>query len=926
VILRSISVEQWKCLAKLEISFPPGITIIHAPNRTGKSSLVEALKLALVDLQYDTARIKDYLPWQDPETALPAVTVEFTVKGIRYRMTKRFSKRSEGGAELYRLDASGARNKIADGKGVLTETQKILGLDKSSSGAAQLLWVRQGTTEIPKVDDQLDKVLRPLLGTLFVTEQDNRFRLDLVERLRGWFTEGNIKKKTLLAGGRAGTPGETPFTLNEKAFKDSCELLRIERAVRENEARIKQINNRFAESERFSSEAERLKAALISEEMSRKNLEKEVRELEDRDRRADEKRKRADALAHELSDLGKDLQRLQAEKEDLEGRSEKLNGLTSLHEEKLRELAPARSARDALQVSLDEASRKRKSLEERGRELQEKREALKAKERILELDREIRERGKILERGKRIQADIECFRSDLGALLCPDEKASDRIKRLLDEQKRLRAELGASQLVLSVRAEKSFSGDFRFDEGQQERIPFTPGEAVTRTIRQHLSFHIPDLAVIEVRRGEESRDVEKTASTLHTVSLALRELLSPLGIDRNLSEIEIVSELEKRRSKRLEWTKTLNEKSFELEELVPSGLADLQGEIEKGRKEKENIAGSLAGFASGGLTREGFLEEKESFEGKEKEIQREVREARRREEEIEGDFKAIREKWEKMNEEVLKLDTEIKGSREEVNRLLEKYVSTAKLDEAVRDREGEIRTKEAEHAKHRLTEEEVKVKETLDNARLAKEKVIERLNDLEVRKARVEGELKGMEGLHSERAVAERALSENQRRYESLARVVKAHAVLLQTFDAIRDEDIESSLKPVSDQVDRWLREIDGENRKCVVFGANLQVEEIQLPGGERVGIESATSFGEIEQLSTVVRLAYGAVLAGEDPRVVILDDPLAHSDSFYHEKMLRIIESAAGTNLQVIILTCHPERFDLLKTAHSIDLKKELG
>jgi uncharacterized protein YhaN len=279
-----------------------------------------------------------------------------------------------------------------------------------------------------------------------------------------------------------------------------------------------------------------------------------------------------------------------------------------------------------------------------------------------------------------------------------------------------------------------------------------------------------------------------------------------------------------------------------------------------------------------------------------------------------------------MSEEALKLGTEIRGSTDEVSRFTQKYGSLDNLDEAIRLKEDEIKKKTAEREEFLPTEEEMRVKEKLEEARRAKENGMERLKNLEVEKARVEGELKGMEGLHSERAAAERALSENRRRYESLARTVKAHCLLLQAFDAIRNENIESSLKPVSDQVDRWLREIDGENRKRVVFGSNLQVEDVQLFGGERVGIEGSTSFGEVEQLSTIVRLAYGTVLAGEEPQVVILDDPLAHSDSFYHEKMLRIIESAAGKNLQVIILTCHPERFDHLKGALSIDLKRELA
>ena len=94
---------------------------------------------------------------------------------------------------------------------------------------------------------------------------------------------------------------------------------------------------------------------------------------------------------------------------------------------------------------------------------------------------------------------------------------------------------------------------------------------------------------------------------------------------------------------------------------------------------------------------------------------------------------------------------------------------------------------------------------------------------------------------------------------------------------------------------------------------------------GDTLAVDEATSYGEREQLGTLVRLAYGAVLAKDEPQVVILDDPLAHADTFRHRKMLQIIEEAAKKNLQIIILTCHPNRFDHLKAAQTFDLKAHL-
>ena len=50
MILRGIHVEHWCCIASLQLEdLPEGIIILHGPNRTGKSSLVKALRGCLFD-------------------------------------------------------------------------------------------------------------------------------------------------------------------------------------------------------------------------------------------------------------------------------------------------------------------------------------------------------------------------------------------------------------------------------------------------------------------------------------------------------------------------------------------------------------------------------------------------------------------------------------------------------------------------------------------------------------------------------------------------------------------------------------------------------------------------------------------------------------------------------------------------------------
>ena len=204
MILRSLHARHWRGLPEVTLNdLPAGLTIISGPNRTGKTSLAEALRCTLVDWHYDTASSRQVVPWGT--TAVPAVTLEFEIGGTRYLLEKRFSKRKEGGAALFRLDGTGGREVLAEGKEATTRTQQLLGLEKSSGGLAQVLWVPQGVVDLPAIDQDLGNTLRRLLGSI-ITGQDERFHERLWKRMEPWFTnEANA------------APGQAPTHLARRA-------------------------------------------------------------------------------------------------------------------------------------------------------------------------------------------------------------------------------------------------------------------------------------------------------------------------------------------------------------------------------------------------------------------------------------------------------------------------------------------------------------------------------------------------------------------------------------------------------------------------------------------------------------------------------------------------------------------------------------
>lgn len=90
------------------------------------------------------------------------------------------------------------------------------------------------------------------------------------------------------------------------------------------------------------------------------------------------------------------------------------------------------------------------------------------------------------------------------------------------------------------------------------------------------------------------------------------------------------------------------------------------------------------------------------------------------------------------------------------------------------------------------------------------------------------------------------------------------------------------------------------------------------------VSIENMSG-GEREQIYLATRLALADVLAKGERQLVVLDDVLVATDAGRLARVMGILEEA-GQRLQVLILTCHPERYLGLDGAHFFDLDKSLS
>ena len=170
MIVRSIRVADWRCfLNAVEVGpFDDGLNIIHAPNATGKSTLFEAFRRALLDGHKVTGKeVEAIRPWG--RELAPKVTVEFAHQGQEYRISKQFLDNQRA---LLERKENGKYQRLAEGVAADDTTREILtknppgrGLCRPEHwGVAQILWAPQGNLALETLSGDLIADIRAMLS------------------------------------------------------------------------------------------------------------------------------------------------------------------------------------------------------------------------------------------------------------------------------------------------------------------------------------------------------------------------------------------------------------------------------------------------------------------------------------------------------------------------------------------------------------------------------------------------------------------------------------------------------------------------------------------------------------------------------------------------------------------------------------------
>jgi DNA repair exonuclease SbcCD ATPase subunit len=115
--LRRLEVEHFAGIRKADVPFGPGLNLLHGPNELGKSSLLQAIRAALL-LPHSSSAHKDFIDWHSDESPRVRLDFEIESRGI-WRIDKRFGA---GGSSLLEFSKDGtsysqeARGREVDGR------------------------------------------------------------------------------------------------------------------------------------------------------------------------------------------------------------------------------------------------------------------------------------------------------------------------------------------------------------------------------------------------------------------------------------------------------------------------------------------------------------------------------------------------------------------------------------------------------------------------------------------------------------------------------------------------------------------------------------------------------------------------------------------------------------------------------------------
>jgi chromosome segregation ATPase len=859
--LLRVRVDDFRAIASCEVAFATdGVTVIEAPNESGKSSLLDAVDLLLNEKDSSKKRaVRDAKPvGRDVGSR---VEVELTCGEVHLTCAKQFNKQP-----MTELTVHAPRREQLTGTEAHDRLREILeaevdlalfealrfqqgrGLDGVALGASNVIAAR------------LDEVAG---GSGDAGDDDLLARVR--EEFETYFTpkgqEGKRLREADAAAERAGQRHDGIAARLADLEDDIAELGRLQREhadlVAERDRLGPKLEAHRGQRQRVLELRQRLAEAATDVERARRRHEDAVRASD----------ARAGAVA--------DIERIEREVAELTGR-----------------LAPAEARVAELTARLETL----------GATLAEAEEELGRAERAhehAELGTELLTLGEEHARLTRRQARVDEVLAEAHAaatFLAGCRVTDELLAQIRDATEQVRVaertlEAGAPTVALHARRDLDLEVD-----GRASRL--TSGESEDWQVGDRLHLDLPGVLGLEVRAGTSLGDLR---AAVDEARARRREACRRAGVE-DLAHAQALAD--RARESRSLQRRCDEELDRALEGLGRDELADRLRALEARTRQLTTELGDLAGPADLATAQEALHRARADRQRASAEVERARAERDAFHVEVEQrrhELLADQARREHLDAEVGRLREQLAVMREQRDdRAVAEEVTEA--GKSLGEAEAAVERLDAELAELDPEQVELLAANAERTAADLDARLVETGQARSARQARLD--VVGEEGLGEQLAVAAAELAHAEREQRRVRARAAAAEALYDELRTARDEAYRAYQRPLRDLIARQGR---------VVFGEGLEVEldeELRVTRRTLDGTTldwEALSSGAKEQLAILSALA-AARLAADGGVPLVLDDALGYTDPDRLEALGAVLGTAEGA--QVIVLTCVGERY----------------
>lgn len=864
--------------------FSRGLNIIAAPNETGKTTALRAAARALFDKH--TTKGSELESLRPVGTELfPQIAVDFETAQGRFRIEKTFLQSPT--SVLKRRDGEDWEP-IAEGDAADRKTREVLDSSLPGRGGTKpehwgflgFLWARQGeAADWPVLNDEA--VGQKIRARLVRVELD-----PVIERLRQRFSA--MADEVLTSTGRPKVNGFWESTEKELEVIDSSleSVQQIRAEIESTQQRYQQAVATVTQLEREQDErqetAQKLSEQAAVAERLKGELESRQKELANAQEKLSAVRKDAETLATQQTTLVTERSSLAASEEAVK--------------ETEAQLVVIREKIDARQEARLEQEKKLGALRDNRQHIQSLLRLRQANAQVTALSRQQAQAKDSADSIAELSERLSRF---------PDLTPSklNQLQEISDAVTTLRARVDALGLTVELTAENDsqvrVEADTRvLDESLTKGIP-----ASFRSL-QSLKLTLEGWGKVVIRSGaEEGRDAAKE------LSLAEQQLC------RALEEAEVASLEAAREAASTRKTLKIELKAAQVthkERLGAHPSLEALGEaVAAATRRMESLAGSVE------PTTEENAQHSSTLEAEEARLDAAIPSEEKQLSELDKVLAGLRSEERAAVEKVRTSTTAANKHRTEV-RTLEAQICelsaryTTGIDAAKTEAGNQFVQAEARlnTTRGQLPPDFEKLPERNRRAAVALQDL---LNSLQAACRDRDSALGALESLGGQ-GIYSRETELEEKKAEVLLRrdAARTHGWAARiAYDLIgnrKQAATRAVLSPLEDRLSVAFASLTGNTERRVFLDESLQVAGI---GRSRDAVHSFESLsqGAREQLLLCLRISVAQELATESAQTLILDDVLVNTDAVRQERVLDLLGGLSAT-LQILILTCHPDRF----------------